>query len=177
LTLLAVKDLERYQKKFPNKEGNQEEWSVVIRLPGEYVNLLVGQKTNEDLREESDEENYYDNEYWDKIHKNYFLAYDQVKAHARWCASRPDEADHYKRFQVITCIQFLYLQTNCNSDCLVILQLWYSQQAAEGNAPGHPLGYRRFGPIKMVGGGNGGGENNDATTDDSDGDGASHFSG
>jgi hypothetical protein len=62
----------------------------------------------------------------------------------------------------------------------VFLQLWYSQQAAEGNAPGHPLGFDHsqcFGPIKMVGGGNGGDENNDAVTDDSEGDGASHFSG
>jgi hypothetical protein len=39
------------------------------------------------------------------------------------------------------------------------LQLWYSQQAAEGNAPGHPLGfdgYRQFGAIEMVGAGGGG---------------------
>jgi hypothetical protein len=45
------------------------------------------------------------------------------------------------------------------------LQRWYSQQAAEGNAPGHPLGFdrsQRFGPIKMVGGEIGGNENNDA---------------
>ena len=45
------------------------------------------------------------------------------------------------------------------------LQRWYSQQAAEGKAPGHPLGYdryRQFGPIEMVGGEIGGNENNDA---------------
>ena len=32
-------------------------------------------------------------------------------------------------------------------------QLWYSQQAAAGDAPGHPLGfdrYREFGPIAVV---------------------------
>jgi hypothetical protein len=36
----------------------------------------------------------------------------------------------------------------------MFLQLWYSQQTAEGNAPGHPLGfdgYKQFGPIIMVG--------------------------
>jgi len=104
LTLLVEKDLERYQEKFLNEEGIQEEWSAVICLPGMYVNLLVGQKTDEDLREESDEENYYDNNYWDQIQKNYFLAYQKAKAHARWCASRPDEAYHYMRFQVKTCI-------------------------------------------------------------------------
>jgi hypothetical protein len=46
LKLLPVKDLERYRKKFPNKEDIQEDWSAVIRLPGKYVNLLVGQRTN-----------------------------------------------------------------------------------------------------------------------------------
>ena len=32
-------------------------------------------------------------------------------------------------------------------------QLWYSQQAEAGDAPGHPLGfnrYREFGPIAVV---------------------------
>ncbi len=102
LKLLAVRDLEQYRKKFPNEEDIQEDWSAVIRLPGKYVNLLVGQRTNEDLREEKDEENCYDNEEWDQVHKNYFLAYHQAKAHARWCASRPDEAEHLNRFQVRT---------------------------------------------------------------------------
>jgi hypothetical protein len=39
------------------------------------------------------------------------------------------------------------------------LQLLYSQQAAEGNVPGHPLGfddYLQFGPIKVVRAGGGG---------------------
>ena len=47
---------------------------------------------------------------------------------------------------------------NCNLTILFI-QLWYSQQVAEGNAPGHPLGfdgYKHFGPIKMVHAGGGG---------------------
>ena len=47
-------------------------------------------------------------------------------------------------------------------DCnliILFLQLWYSQQAVEGNAPGHPLGfdgYGQFGPIQVVGGRGGG---------------------
>ena len=102
MKLLAVKDLEQYRKKFPNEEDIQEDWSAVIRLPGKYVNLLVGQRTDEDLREEQDEENYYDDEEWDQVHKNYFLAYHQAKAHASWCASRPDEVEHLNRFQVRT---------------------------------------------------------------------------
>jgi hypothetical protein len=47
---------------------------------------------------------------------------------------------------------------DCNLTIL-FLQLWFSQQGAEGNAPGHPLGfdgYRQFGPIKVVGAGGGG---------------------
>ncbi len=50
------------------------------------------------------------------------------------------------------------LQSKLQSKRLVILQLWYSQQAAEGNAPGHPLGfdkYLQFGPIEVVGAGGG----------------------
>ena len=80
--------MEQYQENYPNEENRQEEWSAVIRLPGMYINLLVGQQTDEDLREETDEENHYDEEEWDMIRKNYFLAYHQAKAHARWCATR-----------------------------------------------------------------------------------------
>jgi hypothetical protein len=32
------------------------------------------------------------------------LAYHQVKAHARWVASRPDEAENLRRFQVRACV-------------------------------------------------------------------------
>ena len=103
LKLLAVKDLEQYRKKILNKEDIQEDWSVVICLPGKYFdNLLVRQRTNEDLRKEGDKENYYDNEEWDQVHKNYFLAYHQAKAHVHWCASRPDEAEHLNKFQLRT---------------------------------------------------------------------------
>ncbi len=54
------------------------------------------------MREEKDEENYYDNEEWDQVHKKYFLAYHQAKAHACWCASRPDEAEHLNRVKKLT---------------------------------------------------------------------------
>jgi hypothetical protein len=101
---------------------------------------------------------------------------------------RPDEAEHYKRFQVRTCVLFLYVQTDCKLTILV-LQLWYSQQAADGNAPGHPLGfdgYRQFGPIKVVGVGGVGDDlpnidlivvGNNAATECLDDDSASCFSG
>ncbi len=72
--------------------------------PPKYVNLLVGQQNNKDQRAETDEENYYDSLPWDQKTKNFFLAYYQVKAQSHWFASRPDEAEHYKKFQVRTCI-------------------------------------------------------------------------
>jgi hypothetical protein len=53
------------------------------------------------------------------------------------------------------------LQSKLQSKRLVILQLWYSQQVAEGHAPGHPLGfdgYRQFRPIKVVVRAGGGGD-------------------
>ncbi len=72
--------------------------------PGKYVNHLVGQLNNKDLRAERNEKNHYDNEPWDRVTKNFFLAYHQLKAQERWFALRPNEAEHYKRFQVRTCI-------------------------------------------------------------------------
>jgi hypothetical protein len=76
-------------------------------------------------------------------------------------------------------------------DCkltVLVLQLWYSQQAADGNALGHPLGfdgYRQFGHIKVVGAGGGGDDlpnidviavGNDAATKCLDDDSMSRFS-
>ena len=72
--------------------------------PGKYVNLLVGQCDGEDLRAETDQENYYDSSLWDQKTKNFFLAHYQVKAQAHWFTSRLDEAEHYKKFQVRTCV-------------------------------------------------------------------------
>ncbi len=75
-----------------------------VTHPGKYVSLLVGQLDDNDLRAERDEENQNNSEPWDPVTKNFFLAYHQVKAQARWFASKLDEAEHYKRFQVRTCI-------------------------------------------------------------------------
>jgi hypothetical protein len=104
LQLLLLCKLERYPDKFPDKEDLQDEWKTAVTHPGKYVNLLVGQLDDKDLRVERDEENYYDSEPWDRVTKNFFLAYHQVKAQARWFASRPDEVEHYKRFKVRTCV-------------------------------------------------------------------------
>ncbi len=70
------------------------------------------------------------------------------------------------------------------------LQLWYSQHAAEGHAPGHPLGfdgYRQFRPIEVVVWVGGGGDDlpknsaiaagGSAAADGLDDDSASCFSG
>jgi hypothetical protein len=73
---------------------------TVVTHSGKYVNLLVGLLTNKDIRAERDEENHYNEESWNRVTMNYHLAYHQVKAHLRWMASRPDEAEHYHRFQV-----------------------------------------------------------------------------
>jgi hypothetical protein len=104
LQLLLCRELERYRDKFPNKKDLQDKWKTAVTHPAKYVNLLVRQLDNKDLRVGRDKENHYDSEPWDRVTKNFFLAYHQVKAQARWFASRPDEAEHYKKFQVRTCI-------------------------------------------------------------------------
>ena len=104
LQLLLLLDLKRYRNEFPDKENLQDKWEAAMTNPGKYVNLLVGQRDDEDLSEETDKENHYNSLLWDQKTKNFFLAYHQVKAQAHWFASRPDEAEHYKRFQVRNCI-------------------------------------------------------------------------
>jgi hypothetical protein len=104
LQLLSLLDLERYCNEFPREEDLQDKWEAAVSNLGKYVNLLVGQQTNEDQRRETDEENYYDNSLWEQKTMNFFVAYYQVKAQMHYFASRPDEAEHYKKFQVRTCI-------------------------------------------------------------------------
>jgi hypothetical protein len=104
LQLLLLPDLARYSRLLPMEEDLQDKWEAAVMHPGKYVNLLVGQCNDKDLRAESDEENHYDSGPWDWVMKNYFLAYYQVKAHARWVASRPDEAGNLRRFQVRACV-------------------------------------------------------------------------
>jgi hypothetical protein len=107
LSLLSLDDLERYRIIFPDKEDLQDEWEAVVNNGGKYVNLLVGLLTDEDIRAVRDEENHYDEEPWNRVTKNYYLAYHQVKAHLRWLATRRDEAKHYRRFQVSKCLFYM----------------------------------------------------------------------
>ena len=89
-----------YRKLIPEDEDLQDEWGAAINDPGKYVSLLVGQVDDEEQRAAKDEENYYDCSEFEQTTHNYFLSYHEVKAHLRWVASRPAEAEAYKRFQV-----------------------------------------------------------------------------
>ncbi len=80
LQLLLHRDLEHYRDKFPDKKDLQDKWKKAVTHLGKYVNLLVEQLNDNDLRAEKDEENHYDSEPWDLVTKNFFLAYHQVKA-------------------------------------------------------------------------------------------------
>ena len=104
MKLLSLLDLKRYRNKFLREENLQYEWEAAVSNPGKYVSLLVGQKNNEDQRAETDKENYYDSLPWDQKTMNFFMVYYQVKAQTHYFASRPDEAEHYKKFQVRTCV-------------------------------------------------------------------------
>jgi hypothetical protein len=98
LQLLLLPDFAHYRCLLPMEEDLQDKWEAAVIHPGKYVNLLVGQCNNKDLRAESDMENHYNSGPWDWVTKNYFLAYHQVKVHARWVASRPDEAKNLRWF-------------------------------------------------------------------------------
>jgi hypothetical protein len=104
LQLLSLLDLKRYRNEFPKAENLQDEWEVAVTNPPKYVSLLVGQQDDEDQKAETDEENYYNSSPWYQKTKNFLLAYSQVKAQTHWFVSRSDEVEHYKKFQVRTCI-------------------------------------------------------------------------
>ncbi len=113
LQLLSLCNLAHYRLKLPNKENLQDKWKAAVTHPGKYVNLLVGQLDDKDIRAERDEENFYNDEPWNRVMMNYHLAYHQVKAHLHWLASRPDEAEHYHRFQV-SVFSICVATLNCN---------------------------------------------------------------
>jgi len=102
--LLTRSELERYRKLIPGDKDCQDEWEAAIADPKKYVSLLVGQMDDEEQRADRDKENYHDCSEWEQTTQNYFLLYHEVKAHLRWVALRPDEAEAYKRFQVGDCM-------------------------------------------------------------------------
>ena len=104
LRLLKDSELELYRELMPKDEDRQGEWKAAIEDPGKYVTLLVGQVDEEEQREERDEENHYDCSEWEQTTQSYFLSYHEVRAHLQWAASRPAEAEAYKRFQVGECL-------------------------------------------------------------------------
>jgi hypothetical protein len=100
-------DLERYCIIFPDKEDLQDKWGAVVNNGGKYVNLMVGLLTDDNIRAARAEENHVDEEPWNRVTKYYFLTYHQVKAHLHWLGTRPDEAEHYRRFQVSKCLLYV----------------------------------------------------------------------
>ncbi len=58
LQLLLLPDLAHYCCFLPMEEDLQNEWEAAMKYHGRYVNLLVGQRNNEGLRAERDEENH-----------------------------------------------------------------------------------------------------------------------
>ena len=100
LALLMHYELDRYCDLIPEEEDCQDEWEAAMDDPEKYFSLLVGKNNDDEHRAESDEENWHDTFDWERTTQNYFLAYHEVKAHLQWVASRPADAEAYKRFQV-----------------------------------------------------------------------------
>ena len=98
--LLSCHELQRYRDLIPEDKDCQDEWDAAVDGPEKCVTLLVGQCNDEEQRAAMDEENHHKFFAWEQTTQNYFLAYHEVKAHVQWVASRPAEAEAYKRFQV-----------------------------------------------------------------------------
>ena len=98
--LLSLHALQRYRDLIPEDKDRQDKWDAAMDGPEKYVTLLVGQCNDKEQRAERDEENWHDTLDWERTTQNYFLAYHEVKAHMQWLASRPADAEAYKRFSV-----------------------------------------------------------------------------
>ena len=98
--LLTARELRRYRRLIPGDVDLQRDWDAAIGGPVKYVQLMIGQKGEDEQREESDEENYWPPYEAEQETQNYFLAFYQVEAHLRYLAERPAEAEGYRRFQV-----------------------------------------------------------------------------
>ena len=105
LQLLSKHNLKHFHHKFPDEDGLQDEWEAAVPCPSKYVKLLVGQSDEEDLRVERDKENYFDNEYWDQVAKNFFLAI--IRPRHMHVGVRQDPMKWSTiKFQVKTCVWF-----------------------------------------------------------------------
>ena len=98
--LLTARELRRYKRLIPEDADLQRDWEAAVGDPVKYVRLMIGQKGDDEQREESDDENYWPPFEAEQDTQNYFLAYHQVVAHLRYLATRPGEAEVYRRFQV-----------------------------------------------------------------------------
>ena len=105
-------EVDRYCELMPDNKDCQDKWEAVISDPKKYVSLLVGQVDDEEQRVEKDEENYHDCSEWEQTTRNYFLSYYEVRAHLRWVASKPAEAEAYKQFQVGDCMHLCHFVMN-----------------------------------------------------------------
>ena len=98
--LLTARELRRYRKLIPEDVDLQRDWEAAVDDPAKYVQLMLGQQGDEEQREESDDENYWPPFEAEQDKQNYYLAYHQVEAHLRYLATRPGEAEVYRKFQV-----------------------------------------------------------------------------
>ena len=119
--ILTPNRLDNYQQLFKDEEDLQVQWEAAVDHPKLGVSLLIGQLDDDDLRKIGDEEIWHNTGNYDKMKKDYFLAYHQVHAHRRFLEECPDEVVHFRRFQA-----------------------WYRQQVAGGHVPGGTPGDNRF---------------------------------
>ena len=81
LALLTRHELDRYRDLISDDEDLQDEWEAAVDDPEKYVSLLMGQKSDDEQRAESDDKNYHDPFESEQTTQNFFLAYHEVRAH------------------------------------------------------------------------------------------------
>ena len=83
LELLMRCELEQYRELIPDKEDCQDKWDAALDDPVKYVTLLVGQCNNEEQRAALMKTILHKSSALEQASRNYFLAYHELKAHAK----------------------------------------------------------------------------------------------
>ena len=73
--ILTPNGQERYRETKEEEEDLQDQWEAAVDHPVLGVGLVVGQLDDDDLRAIDDEEKFHDTSYFDRMKKDFFLAY------------------------------------------------------------------------------------------------------
>ncbi len=77
-----------------------EDWSSINKSRERYIRIKDGLLSEGEVQDMNNEENFYDEEPYEKRVHGFFLAYHQVVAYQRWLYCRPADLERFCEFEV-----------------------------------------------------------------------------